>query len=283
MKAEHRHELKTNELAEWIAHLPQWAKENVRIIIIVSAVVVLGAGSYFYYRYQKNVVSARRQLRLTELASQVSQGKRNILTTRATRGLDISFTLLQLADDLENFAQNAKNDQMAALALIKQAEALRAELHFRGITVSKQEITTQIRRAKESYNEALEKSFANPSLTAMARFGLGLCEEELGNFDRARQIYSDLLATTDLESTTAFVQAKQRVETMADYKQNVVFRPSPRPRPTPPPPITQPPPLTPLDINRADGNRTDDERADINRTGAPSPDRNLDDINVGEP
>ncbi|MHC4497601.1 MAG: hypothetical protein ACYS21_00645 [Planctomycetota bacterium] len=126
MKAEHRHELKTNELAEWIAHLPQWAKENVRIIIIVSAVVVLGAGSYFYYRYQKNVVSARRQLRLTELASQVSQGKRNILTTRATRGLDISFTLLQLADDLENFAQNAKNDQMAALALIKQAEALRS-------------------------------------------------------------------------------------------------------------------------------------------------------------
>jgi tetratricopeptide (TPR) repeat protein len=283
MKAEHRHELKTNELAEWIANLPQWAKENLRIIIIVSTVVVLGGGSYFYYRYQKNVVSARRQLRLTELASQVSQGKRNILTTRATRGLDISFTLLQLADDLGKFAQDAKNDQMAAFALIKQAEALRAELHFRGATVSKREITTQIRQAKESYNQALEKSLANPSLTAMAKFGLGLCEEELGNFDGARQIYSDLLATTDLESTTAFVQAKQRLETMADYKQNVVFRPSPRPRPTPPTPMTPPPPLTALDINRADGNRTDDERADVNRTDTPSADRGLDDINVGEP
>ncbi len=28
MKAEHRHELKTNELADWIVHFPQWFKEN---------------------------------------------------------------------------------------------------------------------------------------------------------------------------------------------------------------------------------------------------------------
>ncbi len=28
MKSDHRHELKTNELAEWLSNLPQWAKKN---------------------------------------------------------------------------------------------------------------------------------------------------------------------------------------------------------------------------------------------------------------
>jgi len=41
MKAEHRHELKTNELAEWIAGLPEWTRKHLIIIIIVLVVVVL--------------------------------------------------------------------------------------------------------------------------------------------------------------------------------------------------------------------------------------------------
>ena len=34
MKSDHRHELKTNELAEWLGNLPQWTKENLVTIII---------------------------------------------------------------------------------------------------------------------------------------------------------------------------------------------------------------------------------------------------------
>jgi len=45
MKAEHRHELKTNELAEWIANLPQWARDNGRMVIYLSVVAVLVIGS----------------------------------------------------------------------------------------------------------------------------------------------------------------------------------------------------------------------------------------------
>ncbi|MCJ7728616.1 MAG: hypothetical protein MUO27_01860, partial [Sedimentisphaerales bacterium] len=61
MRAEHRHELKTNELAEWLNNLPIWAKQNLRIIIYVSAVVVIVAVSYLYHRYQKTVVAGREQ------------------------------------------------------------------------------------------------------------------------------------------------------------------------------------------------------------------------------
>ena len=105
---------------------------------------------------------------------------------------------------------------MAALALIKRAEALRTELHYRAGIVSKRDLTSQISRAKTSYTEALEKSSPNPSLTAAAKFGLGLCEEELGNFEKAGQIYRDIAANPDFEGTAAAVQAKHRLELIID-------------------------------------------------------------------
>ena len=41
MKSDHRHELKTNELAEWLGNLPEWTKENLVTIIAVVVVVVV--------------------------------------------------------------------------------------------------------------------------------------------------------------------------------------------------------------------------------------------------
>ena len=222
MKSEHRHQLKTNELAEWIANFPQWARENLRMIISISVVAVLVIASAIFYWYRKNVEQVRRQLELTNLISTISNNKMQILGAHA-RGVDYSFVLIQPADNLRTLSQNTNNNQMAALALIKRAEALRMELHYRSGTVSKQDLTAQINRAKTSYTEAVEKSSPNPSLTAAAKFGLGLCEEELGNFEKAGQIYRDIAASPDFEGTTAAAQAKHRLETMADYQRKVVF------------------------------------------------------------
>ena len=233
MKAEHRHELKTNELAEWIVNFPQWAKENAKTIIYVSVLVVVVAGLYFWKVYEKRIVSAREQLEFTNLISQISQGKTQILQAQA-QGIDTSYTLIQAADNLQNIAQNAKDEQMAALAQIKRAETLRMELHYRFGSISSQDLTAQINRAKDSYTKVLEKSSTNPSLTAAAKLGLGLCEEELGNFEQARQIYSEIIANTDFEGTIAAAQAKQRLLTMADYQQKVVLKPSPRHAPAEP-------------------------------------------------
>ena len=61
MKSEHRHELKTNELAEWLNNFPQWAKQNYRTIIYVTVVVVAIIAAYFWKNYQKNVVAVRKQ------------------------------------------------------------------------------------------------------------------------------------------------------------------------------------------------------------------------------
>jgi len=231
MKPEHRHQLKTNELAEWIVNFPQWAKENAKTIIFLSALAVVVGGLYFWKIYEKRVVSARKQLGLTNSISQLSQGKTQILQAQA-QGLDVSYTLIQVAGNLQNIAQNTKEEQMAALALIKRAEALRTELHYRFGSVGRQDLTAQINRAKDSYTKAIEKSSTNPSLMAMAKLGLGLCEEELGNFKQAREIYSEIITNADFEDTVAATQAKQRLHTMADYQRKVVFRQAPKRAPT---------------------------------------------------
>jgi tetratricopeptide (TPR) repeat protein len=227
MKSEHRHELKTNELAEWLINFPQWAKENATTIIYILVLAAVVAGVYFWKVYEKRVVSYREQLEFTNSVSQISQGKTQILQAQA-QGVDTSYTLIQAADNLQNIAQTSKNEQMAALALIKEAETLRMELHYRFGSISSQDITTQINRAKDSYTKALEKSSTNPSLAAAAKLGLGLCEEELGNFEQARQIYSEITANAEFEGTVAAAQAKERLLTMADYQQAVVFKPSPK-------------------------------------------------------
>ena len=279
MKSKHRHELKTNELAEWIGNLPQWARENHRMIIYVSAVAVLVIGSASWYWYNKNVESVREQLKFTSLLSQLSQSKVQIVTARA-EGVDTSIMLIQLADNLQAAAQSAKDDQIAALALIKHAEALRTALHYRQGIVSRVELKATINRARAGYGEALDalkKASPNPSLTAAAKFGLGLCEEELGNFKDAKQIYGDIVADPNLEGTVAVSQAKLRLETMADYKQKVVFKPSPKPKP-------------PVDFvgtflagtNLAEMYVDDTNLADTNLVDINLSDTNLGDTNLGD-
>jgi len=279
MKSDHRHELKTNELAEWIGNLPQWARENRKMIIYVSAAAVLVIGPALWYWYNKNVESVREQHKFTSLITQLPQSKMQVVMARA-RGVDTSIMLIQLAENLRSAAQSTKDDQVAALALIKHAETLRTALHYRQGTVSWAELEATINRARAGYGEALEKASPNPSLTAAAKFGLGLCEEELGNFEDAEQIYSDVVADPNLEGTTAIIQAKQRLKTMADYKQKVVFKASPKPRPAD---FLQPPiQLGPADTNLADADFVGTFLADVNLADIYLDDTNLADANLAD-
>jgi tetratricopeptide (TPR) repeat protein len=248
MKAEHRHELKTNVLAEWIANFPQWAKENLKTIIYVSVLVVVVAGLYFWKMYEEKVVSVRKQLWLTKLIAQLPRGKIRILQAQA-KGVDISYMLIQTADDLQIAAQNAKDDQMAALAQIKRAEALRMELHYRFGAVGERDAAAQIDLARASYAEAVKKSSTSPLLMSTAKLGLGLCEEELGNFEKARQIYGEIIADASFEGTVAAAQARLRLETMTDYQRKVVFKPSLKPSPAEPELLQPQIQLSPIDVN----------------------------------
>jgi hypothetical protein len=287
MKAQHRHELKTNELAEWLANFPQWAKKNLTTIIYVSVLIAVVAGLYIWWAYSKNVISVRKQMRFNTLLARLSQSKGEILRYRA-QGIDVSDILIEPARSLRTFAEKTKDNTVAALAFIKHAEAMRTELHYRQQNVTKTDLTAQMNIAKGSYNKALERLTApgplgtiNPSLTAAAKFGLGLCEEELASFKQARQIYEDIVADPTLECTLAATQAKLRLDTMAEYQKTVVFRPPPRPRPAR---SAQPPvQVKPFDVDLApETPRIEIGPVDINlaKKGSKVTDTNLSDTNL---
>ena len=236
MKSEHRHELKTNELAEWLMNLPGWTKENLRPIIYVSTVLVLAAGWFFYHKYQKNAVLVAKQLEVSGLVTQLTRSKIQVIQSQQAKGFDSSYTLIQAADKLQAASEEANSKESAALALIKSGEAWRSELHYRSGTASEADVKAQIEKAKASYTQAAEKCPTNPSLVAMAQFGLGLCEEEVGDFQKAEQIYRQVSTNPDFQSTVAAVQAKQRLDTMGDYQQKVVFKAPPKQEPNLPQP-----------------------------------------------
>ena len=225
MDAEHRHELKTNALAKWINNFPQWVKENIKNLIYVAVLLALVVGSYLYH-HQKVETISKEKLAFTQLATGLSQTKSRIIQVRE-QGIDLSYSLLKVADDMANSAELAENTDMASMAYIKRGDALRMELHYRTGTVTQQDIEVQVALAKESYNKAFEKSPSNPSLKAQATFGLGICEEEIGNFDAAKEIYKKIVETPEFEGTTAAAAAKTRTNTMNDFKERLTFKPAP--------------------------------------------------------
>ncbi len=226
MKSDHRHELKTNELADWLAHFPDWMKQNRTNLLAVAAVIVLAIIVYFWSYYRSNVVSVRRQARLTSLVTSVGQ-QVNAAMRAAGQGTDQSYALMPIAQDLQEFAGGVSNDDMGALALIKRGEALRAELHLRLTDVSRDELAKQIAQAQNSYQQALDRKPSNPGLAAAAQFGLGLCEEELGNFDKAAEIYRETAAKPEYAGTLAQAAAQYRLQVMDDFRTPVVFKPAP--------------------------------------------------------
>jgi tetratricopeptide (TPR) repeat protein len=249
MKAEHRHELKTNELAEWITEFPQWAKKNLKSIIYLALLVIVVAGLYIYNWRKKNVVLVQREIELTKQLARESNQKTQIIQSQA-QGVDTSYMLLDTAKNLQVIGENEKDNQMAALALIKEAEALRMELHYRPGTVSRRDLEERIKQARDCYTKAIEKSSSNPSFMATATLGLGLCEEEIGNFEKAKQIYLGITTNSDFEGTVALEQAKWRLETMDDYKQPIAFKPPPKP--AIPKPASSEPAQPQIQLNPAD-------------------------------
>jgi tetratricopeptide (TPR) repeat protein len=254
MKSKERHELKENELAEWFVNLPVWFEKNRNTVIYVSTSIIILGVLWFWYRYQKNVIEPRKYQRFTETLAQLQVQKPRILQANLQQ-MDATSNLRALARDLQDLADTTKNAKAAALAYIEQAKILRTDIHYRLKSPDKSQLAEQINKAKEAYSNALAKLEAPPAekgkplddtLAAEAIFGIGLCEEELGNFDAARKKYMEITTNPAYQYTTTFVEAQRRLDIMADFEKAVAFKPEPVPpvqQLTQPMEMTQPLPV----------------------------------------
>jgi hypothetical protein len=252
MKSERRHELATNELADWIVNFPQWLKENKTTVIVGTIVVVcLAAYTFFFYNVQGKT-GQEQNVRDSMMLEQLNMQKMTVLQGKS-EGLGVSDSFINTAGSLATVASESKNKNFSALAMIKRAEALRSELHYRPTIMAKDAQANQLGQAKKLYEDALAKTDV-PTIAAMAEYGTGLCLEDAGEVDGAKAIYQKIADTNQYQSTSFAERAKLRAETCDDYKNNFVFAKA----------VVQPKQLT-LDGPLADANAiTAPMGADIN-------------------
>ena len=230
MDSEHRHELKTNELANLISHSGQFIRKNYMQITGVVLIIVT-IGLWGPVRGFRDRAKLQAQAQASEVLEQLPQSKIGAMQSQA-QNMGFSNALLVSANALEMEARNAKNPLLGALALIKRGEALRSDLHFRNSDVELAEIKSYIEQARKAYNSAIEKAKGNPGgmvLEAMANFGLGLCAEEIGDLKQAKSIYESIVSRADYEGTVFPNQAQLRLESMDDSRGKFVFVSEPVP------------------------------------------------------
>jgi tetratricopeptide (TPR) repeat protein len=235
MKSEERHELKTNELADWIANFPQWARENTgTIAYVIIVLIIVGVVAYLKW-YRPSYSISAQQLEATQLVGQLEIAKLRLIASQNS-GFQSPEIIRSTADRLDAIASQLKDPENAAFALIKRGEALRSELHYAGADFAKDPnaIAFQIDKAKSCYEDALQKAGSDPQLAAAAQFGLGLCQEELGNWDEAKKIYDEIAASEKYAGTIILPMARDRAADMSDYKGKFVFVETPKPAPAAP-------------------------------------------------
>ena len=216
MDSQHRHELKTNELAEGLKHLPGLLKDNANTIIgiILIGVALITWPMFNKMSRQKDIAE---QMEITQSIQMMDQDVYAVLQAPADDMLAKSEALDALlvnADALVEKVSGIDNRNLAALAQIKAAQAIRTELHLRQ-EVDADMLERQIRKAQNAYQEALS-SANTPTLTAMAKFGLALCSEELGQTDQAAELYQQIAGDENYKATVFPTQAQRRLDTLSD-------------------------------------------------------------------
>ena len=270
MDAEHRHELKTNELAAWMMHFPEWSRRNASTLIGV-VLIIAAAAVYVYGKKIRSQGRLEKQAESVSLVEQYDITKQQVIT-KQQQNMQTGDDIMIAANRLEMAVDKAVSREVSALLLIKQGEALRADLHYRPEEVDVEIMENRINEARQAYEKALPLAEGNPTLLAMARFGLGLCAEELGDYIRAEEIYNGIIADAGFAATVFPAQARGRLDNMQDNRMKFEFVAAPTPEPaaaTPLVPVTPGAVTPPVPVMPAASDKV--EEAPVGADNAPQP------------
>ena len=233
MDAQHRHDLKTNELADWLTQTPEFLKKNASTLI-GAALILVGIITWPMFTRMRQASDISKAVAVTESIQNLERDIYGVIQAaeKDTEARQLAIGALVVnANALLEQAAKIDNPDLAALAQIKAAQALRTELHVRAERIGVDEVHTRIGQAQDAYNKALT-SATTPTLKAMAKLGLGLCAEELGQRDAAAAIYKEIIAAPEFAATVFPTQAQQRLTSLDDNLETFVFAPAPAAAPT---------------------------------------------------
>jgi hypothetical protein len=229
MDSEHRHELKRNELADGIAHFPEYVRKNYMQVIGVI-LIITGVFLWLFWTPIKGKFAdtgMQKQALTTKSLEQVAVNK--VMSIRADVAASPD-SFLMAASKLGLEASETDSPLAKALILIKRGEALRSDLHYKAGMQDEAVVASQIQETKKTYEQAIAQAEGQPggaSFVAMATFGTGLCAEEVGDFARAEGIYKSIVSNPEFEGTVFPTQAQGRLDILEDNKGKIVFAKTP--------------------------------------------------------
>jgi predicted negative regulator of RcsB-dependent stress response len=173
MKAQHRHELHTNELAEWLEAAIEKAKPYSRAIVGAILAVAIVVGVYAYVSaLQRRTVAAASDQYINALQSLQTEGPL----------------------ELQRIAEDYRGTEPAVLAQLVLAEQ-QLNQGAGGLYVNKPAAETELSHAIGSFTQ-VSQTTKDPMLRAWALYGLGRAHESQGQssqLDRARADYQKLI------------------------------------------------------------------------------------------
>ena len=186
MDTQHRHELKTNELADWLTHAPEYLKKNASTIIGVLLIIIAIITWPMFSRMRVSSEIAKAAA-VTESIQNLERDLFGVIQAAEEGGearRQATSALLVNAGALLEQADEIDNPDLAAMARIKRRRRCVPNCITARRTHRDRSTPVRIEQARGAYERALA-SATTPTLKGMAKFGLGLCGEELGQRDAA--------------------------------------------------------------------------------------------------
>lgn len=220
MDSEHRHELKSNDLADFLKNFPEFYKKNSNIILGVTLIIVALVTAPMFSKMAQNKAIAEQ----SQVSDAIIQLNQSIGSTFSNAEEDTSAALDAILVNAQNLSEEAAalDGDAAAMAYIKAGQAYRIELHLKKEFVAAEDLSTQIQKAEDAYKNA-ETQAKTPTLKAMAQFGLAICAEERGQVEPAKTLYQAIVDNEEFAATALPKQAQIRIDTLDENTETFTF------------------------------------------------------------
>lgn len=229
MKAEERHKLKTNELAEKLAEAPEWLKKNWSQLVggaMMLVAVAMLAHWWFNSRLlaqKEHAVELQQQIVKVEKLQQAAVGAAQD-PGKDTPAPLVGYDVTDSAQAMGRLAQKAGKSPVGMAAVLAQAQTFRSQVIYSSQPMTSEQKNQSLDQAMALYHQVLQDYPKNAMAVGQARLGLGLIAEERGQWDAARKEYQQLIAAKDLMAGTVWpAQAQARLKVLEDVKDVIEF------------------------------------------------------------